>query len=174
LNKVTVFNRMNHFVKISRGAGMAWENYDLWPGYERCSIEKFPKAPTFNRSLPLQSAARQTPFVKIQACLFSVSVNLEFVRNACSSSVLCVLHTWPWERRVTDKCLSRIWGFHGGECEDGCLLGCSTDRSDDGGSKDLWNVGTTLPDYTVLQPRRQPSSDKCLLVGDHFLKLQAM
>jgi hypothetical protein len=34
---------------------------------------------------------------------------------------------------------------------------CS-DRPDDGGSKDLWNVGTTLPDYTVLQPRRQPSS----------------
>jgi hypothetical protein len=29
---------------------------------------------------------------------------------------------------------------------------------DDGGSKDLWNVGKTLPDYTVLQPRRQPSS----------------
>jgi hypothetical protein len=33
-----------------------------------------------------------------------------------------------------------------------------SDRPDDGGSKDLWNVGTTLPDYTVLQPRRQPSS----------------
>jgi hypothetical protein len=30
--------------------------------------------------------------------------------------------------------------------------------SDDGGSKDLWNVGKLLPDYTVLQPRRQPSS----------------
>jgi hypothetical protein len=31
-------------------------------------------------------------------------------------------------------------------------------RPDDGGSKDLWNVGKLLPDYTVLQPRRQPSS----------------
>jgi hypothetical protein len=28
----------------------------------------------------------------------------------------------------------------------------------DGGSKDLWNVGKLLPDYTVLQPRRQQSS----------------
>jgi hypothetical protein len=28
---------------------------------------------------------------------------------------------------------------------------------DDGGSKHLWNVGK-LPDYTALQPRRQPSS----------------
>jgi hypothetical protein len=30
-------------------------------------------------------------------------------------------------------------------------------RPDDGGSKDLWNVGKLLPDYTALQPRRQPS-----------------
>jgi hypothetical protein len=29
---------------------------------------------------------------------------------------------------------------------------------DDGGSKDLWNVGKLLPDYTKQQPRRQPSS----------------
>jgi hypothetical protein len=29
---------------------------------------------------------------------------------------------------------------------------------DDGGSKDLWNSGKLLPDYTALQPRRQPSS----------------
>jgi hypothetical protein len=27
-------------------------------------------------------------------------------------------------------------------------------RLDDGGSKDLWNVGILLPDYTALQPRR--------------------
>jgi hypothetical protein len=31
-------------------------------------------------------------------------------------------------------------------------------RPDDGGSKDLWDVGKLLPDYTALQPRRQPSS----------------
>jgi hypothetical protein len=38
-------------------------------------------------------------------------------------------------------------------------LNCSsTHRPDDGGSKDLWNVGKFLPDYTALQPRRQPSS----------------
>jgi hypothetical protein len=30
-------------------------------------------------------------------------------------------------------------------------------RPDDGGSKDLWNVGKLLPDYTAQQPRRQPS-----------------
>jgi hypothetical protein len=34
----------------------------------------------------------------------------------------------------------------------------SPHRPDDGGSKDLWNVGKLLPDYTALQPRRQPSS----------------
>jgi hypothetical protein len=33
-----------------------------------------------------------------------------------------------------------------------------THRPDDGGSTDLWNVGKLLPDYTALQPRRQPSS----------------
>jgi hypothetical protein len=55
--------------------------------------------------------------------------------------------------------LSRIWGSHGSEYEDGCLLGLlSIHRPDDGGSKDLWNVGKLLPDYTALQPRRQPSS----------------
>jgi hypothetical protein len=50
--------------------------------------------------------------------------------------------------------------------EDGCLLGCSAvwsgrslpTRPDDGGSKVLWNVGKLLPDYTVLQSRRQPFS----------------
>jgi hypothetical protein len=31
-------------------------------------------------------------------------------------------------------------------------------RPDDGGSKHHCNVGKLLPDYTVLQPRRQPSS----------------
>jgi hypothetical protein len=35
---------------------------------------------------------------------------------------------------------------------------CCLVRPDDGDSKDLWNVGKFLPDYTVLQPRRQPSS----------------
>jgi hypothetical protein len=31
-------------------------------------------------------------------------------------------------------------------------------RPDDGGSKDLWNIGKLLPNYTALQPRRQPST----------------
>jgi hypothetical protein len=31
---------------------------------------------------------------------------------------------------------------------------------DDGGCKDLWNGGKLLPDYTTLQPKRQPSSYK--------------
>jgi hypothetical protein len=41
--------------------------------------------------------------------------------------------------------------------EDGCLL-LSTHCPDDGGNKYLWNYGKLLPDYMVLQPRRQPSS----------------
>jgi hypothetical protein len=35
---------------------------------------------------------------------------------------------------------------------------CLHHQGYDGGSKDLWNVGKLLPDYTALQPRRQPSS----------------
>jgi hypothetical protein len=35
----------------------------------------------------------------------------------------------------------------------------TANRPDDGDSKDLWNVGKLLPDYTALQPRRQPSSN---------------
>jgi hypothetical protein len=34
----------------------------------------------------------------------------------------------------------------------------SSSGDDDGGSNDLLNVGKLLPDYTALQPRRQPSS----------------
>jgi hypothetical protein len=75
------------------------------------------------------------------------------------------------------------WSSHGGDYEDGCLLGCSgvltglclttfdgsgpaptsgrsiiNNRPDDGGSTDLWTGGKLLPVYTALQPRRQPSS----------------
>jgi hypothetical protein len=39
-----------------------------------------------------------------------------------------------------------------------CCLHHQGDHPDDGGSKDLWNVGKLLPDYTALQSRRQPSS----------------
>jgi hypothetical protein len=39
-----------------------------------------------------------------------------------------------------------------------CCLQHQGDRPDDGGSKDLWNVGKLLPDYTVLQPRIKQSS----------------
>jgi hypothetical protein len=63
---------------------------------------------------------------------------------------------------------------HGGEYEDGRLLGCSAVwlygislpafqrcllplRPDDGGSKHVWNVGELQPVYTALQPRRRPS-----------------
>jgi hypothetical protein len=39
-----------------------------------------------------------------------------------------------------------------------CLHHQGDDCFDDGGSKDLWNVGKLLPDYMALQPTRQPSS----------------
>jgi hypothetical protein len=42
-------------------------------------------------------------------------------------------------------------------------------RPDDGGSKDLWNVGKLLPDYTVLRPRRQQSSKEHMLEIVHKL-----
>jgi hypothetical protein len=35
--------------------------------------------------------------------------------------------------------------------------------------QDLWNVGKLLPDYTALQPRRQPSSKRQLVAhGDYY------
>jgi hypothetical protein len=46
-------------------------------------------------------------------------------------------------------------------------------RPDDGGSKDLWNVGTLLQDYTVRQPRRQPSSGIFLFVTTNTLTLES-
>jgi hypothetical protein len=42
---------------------------------------------------------------------------------------------------------------------------------DEGGSKDLWNVGKFLPEYTALQPRRQPSSDIYLSYSINILPL---
>jgi hypothetical protein len=54
------------------------------------------------------------------------------------------------------------WHFRGACClNHQCvttLIISYAHRPDDGGSKHLWNVGKLLPDYTVLQPRRQPSS----------------
>jgi hypothetical protein len=71
-------------------------------------------------------------------------------------------------KSVTFSFLSIIWGSHGSEYEDGCLLGCSAVL-----------IGITLPPfqrsvlpppsrrwvYTALQPTRQPSSIAfCLLL----------
>jgi hypothetical protein len=50
---------------------------------------------------------------------------------------------WYEAGNVTNHWDSRIWVSH---------------RPDGGGSKDLWNVGKLLPDYTAQQSRRQPSS----------------
>jgi hypothetical protein len=41
------------------------------------------------------------------------------------------------------------------------------DCPDDGGSKDLRNDGKLLPDYTALQPRRQPSSSLVSLLESY-------
>jgi hypothetical protein len=38
-----------------------------------------------------------------------------------------------------------------------CYIHHQGDRPDDEGSKNFWNVGELLPDYTVQKPRRQPS-----------------
>jgi hypothetical protein len=56
-------------------------------------------------------------------------------------------------------------GLHGATTQKTAIFGWY--RPDDGGSKDLWNVGKLLPDYTALQPRREPSS------GDIALMMEA-
>jgi hypothetical protein len=51
--------------------------------------------------------------------------------------------------------LVEVYQLFRGPC---CLHHQGDEWPDDGGSRNLWNVGTLLPDYTALQPRRQPSS----------------
>jgi hypothetical protein len=56
------------------------------------------------------------------------------------------------------------------------LVGCavkSGNRPDDGGSKDLWNVGQFLRDYMAQRPRRRPSSQDlifCISFGVLYVK----
>jgi hypothetical protein len=50
-----------------------------------------------------------------------------------------------------------------GNDDDACCL--HHRRPDDGGSWHLWNVGKLLPDYMVLQPRRQSCSAPILQKG---------
>jgi hypothetical protein len=56
---------------------------------------------------------------------------------------------------VVESCnlVEVYWRFRGT-----CCVRYQGDCPDDGGSKYLWNIGKLLPDYTMLQPRRQPSS----------------
>jgi hypothetical protein len=63
----------------------------------------------------------------------------------------------------------KIWGSHGSEYEDGCLIGYCDDHPDNGGTKHLWNVDKLLPDYTAQQTRRESSSEKV----DHVLCLHS-
>jgi hypothetical protein len=46
------------------------------------------------------------------------------------------------------------------------------DRPDDGGSKDLRNVGKLLPVFTALQPRRQPSYDHLIPRTDFNVRIR--
>jgi hypothetical protein len=67
----------------------------------------------------------------------------------CICSVWSLLSVHSVLSQTKHQNISRIWGSHGGDKDD---------RPDDGGSKDLWNVGKLLSDYTALQPRREQSS----------------
>jgi hypothetical protein len=49
--------------------------------------------------------------------------------------------------------------------EDGCLLPLMRGhRSEDGGSKDLWNIGKLLPDYMALQPTAMRTSNPTTII----------
>jgi hypothetical protein len=74
-----------------------------------------------------------------------------------------LLKQWPLERprrRLEDNIKMDLKGieYEGVDWYAASIIGAMSHRRDDGGSKDLWNVGKLLPDYTVLQPRTQPSS----------------
>jgi hypothetical protein len=83
--------------------------------------------------------------------------------RTCAYFVLFYLFLWPvcvpYNGFKFASCLANVH-----------FLGCH--RPDDGGSKDLWNAGKLLPDYTVLQPRRQQSSELLLFVCIGFLTSQ--
>jgi hypothetical protein len=95
------------------------------------------------------------------ACGYSLGLSFEIYKGSCRKITELLFTSWIKK----DKVLKIQHAVKNEICfnfEDCCLLGCSTviagDRPDDGGSKDLWNVGKLLLDYTVLEPRRQPSS----------------
>jgi hypothetical protein len=89
---------------------------------------------------------------------------------------ICPSHVFSWSGEKITKETNQIWSEHGKmkiavfwvvslcslvevyQCFRGPCCFNMTHCPVDGGSKDLWNVGKLLPDYTALQPRRQPSS----------------
>jgi hypothetical protein len=77
------------------------------------------------------------------AAIFKIQTRSYTVRNVSQSVLITLGSCWA----LQDLRFSRRWVW----------------------SKDLWNVGKLLPDYTMLQPRRQPSS--CWALFCHLIGL---
>jgi hypothetical protein len=95
--------------------------------------------------------------------------NVQIHKIAGSSIVFFILIFTSWDGRREDIICWTVFTKHPPILNRSALADCFlylkpiararlTHRPGDGGSKDLWNVGKLLPDYTALQPRRQPSS----------------
>jgi hypothetical protein len=67
---------------------------------------------------------------------------------------------WWWRQYSPLKRRSISTELHGATSQKTVIfiLAAVRNRSDDGGSTHLWNVGQFLPDYTAQHPRRRPSS----------------
>jgi hypothetical protein len=103
---------------------------------------------------------------EVSECTENVS-KPEFSLSEILKFSWCLLQFWSKVLIFRPQPLSDLTMFLSSLAIKFCLSGAATpalspvhhrDRPDDGGSKDLWNVGKLLPDYTALQPRRQPSS----------------
>jgi hypothetical protein len=96
-----------------------------------------------------------------------LTIKLKYSTFGINNSRKQYFYNTSYEAIQRNKLNTEVSGSHGGEYEDDCLLSCCAvyssrslptfHRPDDGSSKHLWNVGKLLPDYTALQPRRQPS-----------------
>jgi hypothetical protein len=90
-------------------------------------------------------------------------------KNSTTSPTCQICHE---HRPSFNRLLGTIWGSHGGDYEDGRLLGCSA----------VYVYSAHTPVYTALQPRRRPSSQsiivlkylKCAKLSKHLKGILAL
>jgi hypothetical protein len=150
---VCCYNRCRGTVLI-----WSWRILDLKGYYNGCHVNPVLKRPTIYS--PHRSRVGETVVMGEQVALnillqFPCNINFHLSRTAQTlvqsyQRLLTVILACAVVEAVEWNCLAISQSMNST-----CIF---THRPDDGGSKDLWNVGKLLPAYTALQPIRQPSS----------------